>query len=134
MRALAIFVVLLLVPLATAISDLTIYSEKHYDSQDEAPILVEWFHGPGDENRVEQLERLENDGEITLLHWRTGAEDENGGLPDDDAKSRMMYHGLTNTSSAAIDGYAENISDLNPKINTNAVSYTHLTLPTSIQV
>ena len=121
MRALAIFVVLLLVPLATAISDLTIYSEKHYDSQDDAPILVEWFHGPGDENRVEELERLENNGEITLLHWRTGAENENGGLPDDDAKSRMMYHGLTNTSSAAIDGYAENISDLNPKINTNEV-------------
>ena len=117
MRALAVFVAVLLVPLAAAISDLTIYSEKHYDSQDEAPILVEWFHGPEDEDRVEQLESLENAGDITLLHWRTGAEEEDGGLPDDDAKSRMMYHGLTNTSSAAIDGYAENISDLTPKVN-----------------
>ena len=121
MRVLAVFVVLLLIPLATAISDLTIYSEKHYDSQDEAPILVEWFHGLGDESRVEQLENLEENGEITLLHWRTGADNENGGLPDDDAKSRLMYHGLTSTSSAAIDGYAENISDLSPKINTNEV-------------
>ena len=121
MRVLAVFVVLLLIPLATAISDLTIYSEKHYDSQDEAPILVEWFHGLGDESRVEQLEDLEENGEITLLHWRTGADNENGGLPDDDAKSRLMYHGLTSTSSAAIDGHAENISDLSPKINTNEV-------------
>ena len=34
--------------IATAISDLSIYSEGKYSSQNDAPILVEWFHGEGD--------------------------------------------------------------------------------------
>ena len=74
MRAFAIFVVLLLTPLAAAVSDLSIYSEAKYSSQDEAPILVEWFHGADDENKVEELAKMDRDGEITLLHWRIGAD------------------------------------------------------------
>jgi hypothetical protein len=122
MRAFAIFVALLLAPLATAaLSDLTIYAEGHYESQDEAPILVEWFHGNDDETKVTELAEMDRNGEITLLHWRTGAEEESGGLPDDDAKSRLMYHNITETPSVAIDGYPENISDIAPKVNSNEV-------------
>ena len=122
MRAFAIFVALLLAPLATAaLSDLTIYAEGHYESQDEAPILVEWFHGSDDETKVTELAEMDRNGEITLLHWRTGAEEESGGLPDDDAKSRLMYHNITETPSVAIDGYPENISDIAPKVNSNEV-------------
>jgi hypothetical protein len=121
MRAFAIFVALLLAPLAAAISDLTIYAEGHYESQDEAPVLVEWFHGSDDETKVAELAEMDRNGEITLLHWRTGAEEEGGGLPDDDAKSRLMYHGITETPSVAIDGYPENISDIAPQVNSNEV-------------
>ena len=91
MRAFAILVALLLTPLAAAISDLSIYSEAKYSSQDEAPVLVEWFHGADDDEKVEELAQMDRDGEITLLHWRTGADEE-------------------------------------------AVSYTHLTLPTILLV
>ena len=63
MRAFAILVVLLLTPLAAAVSDLSIYSEAKYSSQDEAPILVEWFHGTDDENKVEELAKMDRDVE-----------------------------------------------------------------------
>jgi len=121
MRAFAILVALLFIPISSAISDLSIYSQAQYESQDEAPILVEWFHGNNDENDVEELHQMDLDGEITLLHWRTGAEEEGGGLPDDDANARMMYHGFNQTPSVAIDGYPENISDIGPEIRPNEV-------------
>lgn len=122
MRVLAILSILLVMPFATAITDLSLYSEAKFASQDEAPILVEWFHGSDDESQVEQLEQMDRDGEITLLHWRTGAEEEGGGLPDDDANARMMYHSFTQTPSVAIDGYPENISDIKPEMRQNEVS------------
>ena len=121
MRAFAILVALLLTPLAAAVSDLSVYSEAKYSSQSEAPILVEWFHGADDESKVEELAKMDRDGEITLLHWRTGAEEEGGGLPDDDANSRMMYHSFEQTPAVAIDGYPENISDIKPEIRQNEV-------------
>jgi len=121
MRAFAILVALLLTPLAAAVSDLSVYSEAKYSSQSEAPILVEWFHGTDDESKVEELAQMDRDGEITLLHWRTGAEEEGGGLPDDDANSRMMYHSFEQTPAVAIDGYPENISDIKPEIRQNEV-------------
>jgi len=121
MRAFAILVALLLTPLAAAVSDLSVYSEAKYSSQSEAPILVEWFHGNDDESKVEGLAQMDRDGEITLLHWRTGAEEEGGGLPDDDANSRMMYHSFEQTPAVAIDGYPENISDIKPEIRQNEV-------------
>ena len=121
MRAFAILVALLLTPLAAAVSDLSVYSEAKYSSQSEAPILVEWFHGADDESKVEELAQMDRDGEITLLHWRTGAEEEGGGLPDDDANSRMMYHSFEQTPAVAIDGYPENISDIKPEIRPNEV-------------
>ena len=121
MRVFAIIVALLLTPLAAAVSDLSVYSEAKYSSQSEAPILVEWFHGTDDESKVEELAQMDRDGEITLLHWRTGAEQEGGGLPDDDANSRMMYHSFEQTPAVAIDGYPENISDIKPEIRQNEV-------------
>ena len=121
MRAFAIFVALLLAPLATALSDLTIYAEGRYESQEEGPILVEWFHGSDDEETVAELAEMDRNGEITLLHWRTGAEEEGGGLPADDATSRLMYHGISETPSVTIDGYPEKISDIAPKVNSNEV-------------
>jgi len=121
MRAFAILVALLLTPLAAAVSDLSVYSEAKYSSQSEAPILVEWFHGNDDESKVEEIAQMDRDGEITLLHWRTGAEEEGGGLPDDDANSRMMYHSFEQTPAVAIDGYPENISDIKPEIRQNEV-------------
>ena len=121
MRAFAILVALILIPISSAISDLSVYSQAHYESQSEGPILVEWFHGNNDEDKVKELAQMDLDGEITLIHWRTGAEEEGGGLPDDDANSRMMYHGFNQTPSVAIDGYPENISDIGPEIRQNEV-------------
>ena len=121
MRTFLIFVVFLMMPLATATSDLTIYSEAKYQSQSEAPILVEWFHGNGDEAKMKELSKMDSNEEITLLHWRTGAEEEGGGLPDDDANSRMMFHSFNQTPSVAIDGYPENISDIKPEIKQNEI-------------
>ena len=122
MRVFAFIVVLLMLPLASAISDLSIYSEAEFSSQDEAPILVEWFHGAGDERQVEDLRELDRDGEITLLHWRTGADSEGGNLPSDDADARHMYHSFVTTPAVAVDGYPENISDIEPEIRQNEVS------------
>ena len=122
MRFFAFTVVLLMLPLASAISDLSIYSEAEFSSQDEAPILVEWFHGAGDESQVEELRDLDRDGEITLLHWRTGADNEGGNLPSDDADARHMYHSFATTPAVAVDGYPENISDIEPEIRQNEVS------------
>ena len=122
MRVFAFIVVLLMLPLASAISDLSIYSEAEFSSQDEAPILIEWFHGAGDESQVEDLRELDRDGEITLLHWRTGADNEGGNLPSDDADARHMYHSFVTTPAVAIDGYPENISDIEPEIRQNEVS------------
>ena len=122
MRVFAFLVVLLMLPLATAISDLSVYSEAKYSSQNDAPILVEWFHGEGDEDQVEDLRKMDRDGEITLLHWRTGAEEEDGGLPDDDGYARLMFHSFVTTPAVAIDGYPENISDIEPEIKQNEVS------------
>ena len=122
MRVFAFIVVLLMLPLASAISDLSIYSEAEFSSQDEAPILVEWFHGAGDESQVEDLRELDSDGEITLIHWRTGADSEGGNLPSDDADARHMYHSFLTTPAVAIDGYPENISDIEPEIRQNEIS------------
>ena len=121
MRAFAVMVAILMVPLATAVSDLSVYSEAEYESQKEAPILVEWFHGSDDEDKVIELAEMDSEGEITLLHWRTGADEEGGGLPDDDANARMMFHGFAQTPSVAIDGYPENISDIKPEIRQNEI-------------
>ena len=122
MRVFAFTVVLLMLPLASAISDLSIYSEAEFSSQDEAPILVEWFHGAGDESQVKDLRELDRDGEITLLHWRTGADNDGGNLPSDDADARHMYHSFVTTPAVAVDGYPENISDIEPEIKQNEVS------------
>lgn len=121
MRGFAIFVALLLLPLVTALSDLTIYAESHYENQKDAPVLVEWFHGSDDDETVRELTKMDREGEITLLHWRTGADEENGGLPDDDAKSRLMYHALNETPSVTIDGFPENITDIAPSVHTNEI-------------
>ena len=122
MRVFAFIVLLLMLPLASAISDLSIYSEAEFSSQDEAPILVEWFHGADDESQVEDLRKLDRDGEITLLHWRTGADNEGGNLPSDDADARHMYHSFLTTPAVAVDGYPENISDIEPEVRQNEVS------------
>ena len=122
MRVFAFFIVLLMLPLASAISDLSVYSEAEFSSQDDAPILIEWFHGAGDEDQVDELKEMDRSGEITLLHWRTGADNDGGNLPSDDADARHMYHSFVTTPAVAVDGYPENISDINPEIRQNEVS------------
>ena len=121
MRVFAIFVALLFLPLASALSDLTVYAEGHYENQEEAPILVEWFHGDEDQEQLKDLVEMDRNGEITLLHWRTGAKEEGGGFPEGDANARMMSHAFNQTPAAAIDGYPEHISDLKPSVNVNEV-------------
>ena len=122
MRVFALLVVLLMLPLASAISDLSVYSDAKFSSQDEAPILVEWFHGAGDESQVEDLKEMDRDGEITLLHWRTGSDNDGGNLPSDDANARHMYHSFVTTPAVAVDGFPENTSYIQPKIRQNEVS------------
>ena len=97
MRYFALVIAILLLPIGGAISDLTIYSEASYDSKEMAPVLVEWFHGSNDDEDLENLVKMDRSGDITLLHWRTGAEEEGGGLPDDDANTRLTVHGGTIT-------------------------------------
>lgn len=121
MRVFAIFVALLFLPLASALTDLTVYAEGHYKNQEEAPILVEWFHGDEDQEQLKDLVEMDRNGEITLLHWRTGAKEEGGGFPEGDANARMMSHAFNQTPAAAIDGYPEHISDLKPSVNVNEV-------------
>ena len=131
MRIFAIFVALMILPLTAALSDLTIYAEGHYENQEDAPILVEWFHGEDDEDQLESLVEMDRDGEITLLHWRNGAEEEGGGLPGVEADARMMSHtnishtnneSLWNqTPAVAIDGFAGEISDIGPRVNVNEI-------------
>jgi len=121
MRLLALVIVILMLPVGSALTDLTVYSEADYKNQESAPILVEFFHGNNDKEIVENLESMDSKGEITLLHWRTSADDEEGGFPEDDANSRLMYHGLQTTPSVAINGFAENISDVKPQIIENEV-------------
>ena len=131
MRVFAIFVALMILPLTAALSDLTIYAEGHYENQEDAPILVEWFHGEDDEDQLESLVEMDRDGEITLLHWRNGAEEEGGGLPGVEADARMMSHtnishtnneSLWNqTPAVAIDGFAGEISDIGPRVNVNEI-------------
>ena len=121
MRVFALFVLSLMLPITSAISDLTIYSEAKFSSQEDAPILVEWFHGAGDESQVDSLKKMDRDGEITFIHWRTGAEEDGGGLPDDDANARLMYHSFVTTPAVAVDGYPENISDIEPEVKQNEI-------------
>lgn len=122
MRVFALVVVLLMLPIASAISDLSVYSEAKFSSQNDAPILVEWFHGAGDESQVEELKQMDRDGEITLVHWRTGSDNDGGNLPSDDADARHMYHSFVTTPAVAIDGFPENSSDIEPEIRQNEVS------------
>ena len=121
MRLVIFAIVIMMLPLTSAISNLTVYSEAKYQNQESAPILVEFFHGPEDDSIVEEFEELESNNEITLLHWRTGADEEGGGFPDDDANSRLMYHGLEEVPSVAINGFAENVSDVEGQILDNEV-------------
>ncbi len=121
MRLLSVVVVLLLAPIVSAIGDLSVYAEASYSSQEQAPVLVEWFHGDNDSSQVGELEQMDRDGEITLLHWRTGADEDGGGLPDDDANSRMMYHSINGTPNIAIDGYPDSLENLDTTIKENEV-------------
>ena len=117
--------ILFLSPIAMAEGDLTQYSYSEYDSQKDSPILVEWFHGEGDEEYVSSLEKMYSAGEITLIHWRTGANEEGGGWPDDDANSRAMFHGIENFPAMAVDGYVvsiEEIDNINTKVRDNEIS------------
>ena len=122
MRFFAFLVLLLMLPTASAISDLSIYSEAKFSSQDEAPVLIEWFHGAGDESQVEGLKEMDRNDEITLLHWRTGAANDGGNLPSDDADARHMYHSFVTTPAVAVNGYPENITDIEPEIRQNEIS------------
>ncbi len=121
MRLLLLVITILILPVTSAISDLSIYAEAKYENRSEAPILVEWFHGEGDEAQVEELARMDTNQDITLLHWRTGAEEEGGGLPDDDANARMMYHNFAKTPRVAIDGFPDNITNISAESRYNEV-------------
>lgn len=122
MRFFSFLVLLLMLPTVSAISDLSIYSEAKFSSQDEAPVLIEWFHGAGDESQVEDLKEMDRNDEITLLHWRTGAANDGGNLPSDDADARHMYHSFVTTPAVAVNGYPENITDIEPEIRQNEIS------------
>ena len=134
MRYLVFFTVLLILPLGSAMSDLTKYSEASYDSQSSHPALVEWFHGEGDEDDLATLTDMDRNGEITLLHWRTGASDEGGGLPDDDANSRLAVHGGTETPYIAIDGYSSQMDDYSSQIEEIGIRNNEVEIDWSIQL
>ena len=96
--------IIFLLPNVTAIGDLTVFSSSENTSQELAPPLVEWFHGEGDDEKVELLEAMDRQGIITLVHWRTGANEEGGGWPSDDADARAQFHGIDYFPAVAVDG------------------------------
>ena len=134
MRYFVLVIVILLLPIGSAISDLTIYSEASYDSKEMAPVLVEWFHGSNDDEDLENLVKMDRSGDITLLHWRTGAEEEGGGLPDDDANTRLTVHGGTTTPFVAIDGYASNLTNHQSEIESYGLRKNEVSIDWHIQL
>jgi hypothetical protein len=100
-----------LLPTVAAIGDLTTFSSSEMKSQELAPPLVEWFHGEGDDEKVKLLEAMSNQGIITLVHWRTGANEEGGGWPDDDANARAQYHGIEDFPAVAVNGIPISMED-----------------------
>ncbi|HIF45278.1 MAG TPA: hypothetical protein EYQ73_00560 [Candidatus Poseidoniales archaeon] len=124
MRVFAIFVLLLMLPLASAIGDLNQYAYSEHKSADSAPILVEWFHGENDDQYVSILEKMEADGDITLIHWRTNSSDEKSGWPSDDAQSRAMFHNISVFPAMTVDGFWVSLDDFDNftgNINQNEV-------------
>ena len=46
---------------------ISVFAHASYQSSDDAKPIVEWFHGPGDDEFVNQLEQLDENGDIHLL-------------------------------------------------------------------
>ena len=103
--------IIFLLPTVAAIGDLTTFSSSEMKSQELAPPLVEWFHGEGDDEKVKLLEAMSNQGIITLVHWRTGANEEGGGWPDDDANARAQFHGIEAFPAVAVNGIPISMED-----------------------
>ena len=80
---------LLLVSMHVSAETISVFAQASYQSSDDARPIVEWFHGPEDETFVDELEQLDANGDIHLVHWRTGAEFEGGGWPGDEADIRI---------------------------------------------
>ena len=124
MRTFAIFVLVMMLPLAAAVGDLNKYAYSEHDSAASAPILVEWFHGEDDEEYVSTLEGMEDDGEITLIHWRTDSSNEKSGWPSDDAQSRAMFHSISEFPAMTVDGFwvsLDEFDNFTGKVNQNEV-------------
>jgi hypothetical protein len=104
MRLIAsLFALLLLLPLVTA-EVVQIHASKSHQSSITSAPLVEWFHGPDDDEIVEELEEMDLAGKINLVHWRTGAGLEGGGWPGDEANTRVISYGIENGTGIAING------------------------------
>ena len=124
MRAFAIFVLVMMLPLAAAVGNLNKYAYSEHDSAASAPILVEWFHGEDDGEYVSTLEGMEDDGEITLIHWRTDSSNEKSGWPSDDAQSRAMFHNISVFPAMTVDGFwvsLDEFDNFTGKVNQNEV-------------
>lgn len=129
---------LLLAPLASGFGDLNQYAFSEHDSQASAPVLVEWFHGEGDEEYVSTLEEMDSSGEITLIHWRTGAEEEGSDWPDDDANSRAMFHEIEQFPAMTVDGFVvdmgENMSNFDDIVQQMRVNDNQISVDYSIEL
>ena len=98
-----LFALSIILPLATAEVVQIHASKSHHSAATSAP-LVEWFHGPDDEDIVDELEEMDMAGEINLVHWRTGAGLEGGGWPGDEANTRVIGYDIENGTGIAING------------------------------
>ena len=116
---LALLLSFLAIPSVSAFGDLTIYAEASYKSQDSAPILVEHFHGEGDDEHFTDLKKLDSEGEISLINWWTEP-GENNQWPSDDAYSRAMFHEIETFPSNVVNG--EIINTITPREIQNDIS------------
>jgi len=91
---------------------ISVFAHASYQSSDDAKPIVEWFHGPGDDEFVNQLEQLDENGDIHLVHWRTGAEFEGGGWPGDEADIRISSFQNPYGTGMVINGEMVNESNL----------------------
>ncbi len=117
----ALFAFLIILPLAAA-EVVHIHASKSYQSEATSAPIVEWFHGPNDDDIVNELEAMDMAGEINLIHWRNGAEIEGGGWPGDEANTRGFGYGIENGTGIAINGeYIDSEDPLGEIANTSWV-------------
>ena len=125
---------LLLISMHVSAETISVFAQASYQSSDDARPIVEWFHGPEDETFVDELEQLDANGDIHLVHWRTGAEFEGGGWPGDEADIRISSFQNTYGTGMVINGEMMNESDLLGAVSQASRGNEHFPMEVEVKV